>query len=153
MKKFLNTLTILSVLSLVIFISCKGDGTDPVPEPTAEQIQAEKIVGKTWKATVTGATIKLDAQAAAGWENFTLTFTGNETGGNFTTTNAVSPLVWPSQGTWKFQNGVTTLLRSDNVQMTLNVTVTQMTLAFTIVDPGSGKAQGFGGNWTFDLLP
>jgi hypothetical protein len=37
--------------------------------------------------------------------------------------------------------------------MTLNVTETQMTLSFTIVDPGSGKAQGFGGNWTFDLLP
>lgn len=153
MKKFLNALTILSVLTLVIFISCNGDGTEPEPEKSPEQIQAEKIVGKTWTATATGSSVTLDGQAADGWQNFTITFTGNEAGGNFTTTNAVSPLVWPSQGTWRFQNGVSTLVRSDNVQMTLNVTETQITLSFTIVDPGSGKAQGFGGNWTFNLLP
>lgn len=154
MKKLLNYLTILSFLSIVVLISCGGGGDDGPTDPvkTPEQLQAEKIVGKTWKATGTNAGVTLDGVAAPAWAGFTLNFTGNENGGNFTTTNSQSPLVWPATGTWRFQNGVTTVLRSDGVQMTLNVTDTELTLSFTIVDP-SGRVEGVGGAYVFRIIP
>lgn len=154
MKKLLNVLTVLSIFSLIVFMSCNGsDDDDDGPDTlTPEQEQAARLVGAAWTLTPAGASgVTLDGAPAEGWNNFTLTFTGNENGGNFSTTNAVSPLVWPTSGSWQFQNGVTTLLRSDGVPMTVNVTETQLTLSFTIVDEGGGATQGFGGNWSFGL--
>ncbi|MEQ9302144.1 MAG: hypothetical protein RIF33_26425 [Cyclobacteriaceae bacterium] len=159
MKKIFNLMSIMAVLSLMVFASCSSDdGGDPDPDPGTEltpaQEQAAKLVadGATW--TLTGADpVTVDGSIPdPEWTNFTLVFSGDENGGGFTTSNSASPIVWPSSGTWAFVDGsITQLVRNDGVTMTVNVTDTDITLSFEVEDPGSGRTLGFGGSWIFKL--
>lgn len=157
MKKFLNLLTAISILSLVVFISCGGDdgdgdgGTDPVLSPEAEQAALLVAGGASWTLNAGSGSVTVDGVNSEDWANFSLTFTGDENGGSFSTSNSASPLVWPASGTWDFNNSTTSILRNDGVVMTINVTETQLTLSFTIEEEGSGRIQGFGGSWVFNL--
>lgn len=156
MKKIFNLMSILLMLSLIVFASCNNDdGPDPDPEPelTPEQEQAARIVadGATWSLTGTDP-VTVDGTPSADWTNFTIQFSGDENGGNFTTSNSASPVVWPTSGTWAFAAGsVSQLVRNDGVTMTVNVTETEITLSFEVEDPGSGRTLGFGGSWIFRL--
>ncbi|GEM_PF-789010 len=121
---------------------------------TPEQEQALLLTaeGATWSLVDAEDAVTVDGTNSIDWDNFTLQFSGDDNGGAFTTTNSASPIVWPSTGTWAFASGsVTQLQRNDGVAMTVNVTETNLTLSFEVEDPGSGRANGFGGNWIFKL--
>lgn len=146
-----NITTLLLSLVVLFFASCKDDD-DPQPDPTADQV--EKL-SRTWGVT----SVDLDGDnVTSQWAAFTLTFNTNF---NYSTTNGISP-VWEPTGTWSFggtnDNPVlTTIIRSDNVDMTiLNIAedASTLTLRFNIVgaEPGrGGRISSLNGEYTFEL--
>ena len=75
----------------------------------------------------------------------TLTISGGSaSGGNYSTTNSESDEIWPSSGTWTFQNGdKNKILRSDGVSM--NISLTEYNLLTSFNTSGGIKD----GNWSF----
>ena len=148
MKHLKHLLAALVFVSLIVFTSCGGGkGGDGNPNPAADQ--AEKLVA-TWTLAANGA--KLESQAVDGWTGFTLTFTGDEDGGNYSTTNVAlnSEAVWPASGTWSFDgDDIGRILReNDGVSINISsVTATTLTLAFNINTAVRGSSVD--GNWTF----
>jgi len=143
MKHLKDLLAALAFFSCIIFVSCGGDdGGSKDLDPAVEQ--ANKLIGD-W--ALTAAT--LDGTAADGWDGFTLTFSGDETGGNYSASGAASEEVWPSSGTWEFDgDDIGTVLRSDGVEMDVQVSET-LTLSFTIASGSGARASGIDGDWTF----
>lgn len=157
MKKIFNLMSILLMLSLIVFAGCSGsdDGgsVEPPVELTPAQQQAALLVadGATWTLAATDP-VTVDGTPTTDWANFTLQFAGDENGGGFTTSNSAAPVVWPSSGTWAFGTGsVSQIVRNDGITMTVNVTETDLTLSFEVEDPGSGRTMGFGGSYIFKL--
>lgn len=148
MKHLKNLLSALVFFSCIIFVSCGGDdGGGKDPDPAVEQ--ANKLIGD-WTVTASGA--KLDGTAADGWDGFALTFSGDETGGNYSTSGAASEEVWPSSGTWEFDgDDIGTVLRSDGVEIDVQVSETSLTLSFTIASGSGARASGIDGDWTFSF--
>lgn len=146
MKHLKHLLAALVFVSLIVFTSCGGGKGKKDPNPAADQ--AEKLVA-TWTLAANGA--KLESQTVDGWTGFTLSFTGDEDGGSYTTTNVAtdSEAVWPSSGTWEFDgDDIGTILRSDGVDINISsVTATTLTLAFNINTAARGSSVD--GNWTF----
>ena len=156
MKRLTNLITALVFTSLVIFMSC-GGGEDP-PAPTAEELAAEDLLGKTW--TVNAAQITYDGNVPDGnWNDFTLTFTGSASGGSYTASNVDSSDpgfsdVWPSSGSWEFivsGDRVTGIRRTnDNIDMTGTISGTSLSLTFQVPDPGSARTTGlYDADWVF----
>ena len=149
MKHLKHLLTALVFVSLIIFTNCGGDGGGGSSVDPADD-QAELIVF-TWSLTSNGAVLESAAQAE--WNGFTLTFTGDGDGGNFSTSGSQTTDVWPSSGTWTFDgDDIGTIARSDGVNIEISsVTSSGMTLAFTINTSGSARTSGVDGNWTFSF--
>ena len=151
-KQILNSLTTAFFLSLMIFISCGGDGGDGPTPPTAAEEQFARLA-KTW--TVTSA--QADGADVPDWTNLTITFGGTATAGSYNT-NGQQPegttRVWPSSGTWTFvsETNVNTITRSDNIEIGIAVDTngTSATLTFEIPSDG-GRQDIVEGSWRFQL--
>ena len=145
MKTKLTLLAII-LISGTLWSSCKKD---PPPPKTPEEEQTEKLVGTWMVATGSNAVTISGTDVTEDWAAFELTLTD----GGFTSANANSAEVWPPNGTWSFAtDDVTTLVRGDGVEITVNVTETALLMQFTYSSSG-GRLDGIDGNWVFNMTP
>ena len=131
---------------LSLFIGCNS--ADPDPDPVADPLDDQAaLLDGTWILKDASSATK-DGNVVSGFENITLTFSGgSKNGGNYSTTNSASTDVWPSSGTWTFQNGdKNKLLRSDNVVLSISLTSTTLRTSFVV---SGGLKEG---NWVFDFI-
>ncbi len=142
MKKLSYLLSLLFLMTLTVFTSCKDDEGDNPPAPTAQETKAKQLAG-TWTVTnvtrpgVTGNVIE-DGQTV------TLTFTED---GTYSATNTdVMPgetPAFPSGTTWAWPNTTSTnsiVITPGNVNFNaLNVTDNSLTFTYTTQD---AKSQG-----------
>lgn len=150
MKHLRFVLAALVCLSMTFFISCGGDGGgggNNGPDPAEEQ--ADKLVS-TWSISSNGAVLESDI--VEGWDSFSITITGDGSGGGYTTTGTGSTDVWPNSGTWMFDGeDIGTVIRDDGVAVAITaLSSTRLTLAFNISSGGT-RGASVDGNWTFNL--
>ncbi|MFT5642204.1 MAG: hypothetical protein ACI9A7_002313 [Cyclobacteriaceae bacterium] len=149
MKKTTQLLTTLVFLSLSIFISCGG--SDPV------DIDTRDAQGVLASGTFNENGVSVDGGTREEWEGFSITMSYNVDTDQGTFSSSGAPTndgaadVWPSSGTWTFGGAagapdVTTIMRSDGVEMTAGISATALTLGFTIPDAGG---RTFDGDWSF----
>lgn len=148
-SKFLYLLAFLAFG--VIFSACK-EKVDPQPTPEEEQLAK---LAKTWvvanpppsNAVTVGSSTSTN-DVTTDWAAFTITFTD----GNYTSSGASSTDVWPTSGTWEFAtDDVGTLIRSDGVEVVINVTETTLKMNFDY-DSTGGRLDGTDGSWEFNLV-
>ncbi len=150
MKKIQLLVFFFLLLCMVIFAGCKKD--DDTVEKTAEQLQTEKLT-KTWvyeNVTLEGAA------PAEDYTGFRVTFAASSDATNKTYTTVNGQSAWPASGTWSFVgSNLNVIKRNDNIEMTVsNLTVTTLTLTFTIPDTGGRfgeRNQGTTGTYVFTL--
>ena len=131
---------------LSLFVGCNS--ADPDPDPVADPLDDQAaLLNGTWILKDASSATK-DGNVVSDFENITLTFSGgSKNGGNYSTTNSASADVWPSSGTWTFQNGdKNKLLRSDNVVLSISLTSTTLRTSFVV---SGGLKEG---NWVFDFI-
>ncbi|MEP2023835.1 MAG: hypothetical protein ABJH98_13935 [Reichenbachiella sp.] len=149
MKHFVNIFKYSLFLSLVVAMaSCGGDDDGGEEEDTTLSDQAELLVQGT--ATVSSA--KLDGNNGdIDWDGFTVTFSGNQDGGSYTTTATGDQLlVWPASGNWEFGNDTGTIVsRSDGTDMSMSVGKNALELTFDVSTSGSGRVLVVDGEWIF----
>ena len=107
------------LFSLTI-ISCgddtDGGGTDPVPvNPLDTQ---GNLLNGTWKVKDANSVTK-DGTIVDVFTSMTLTVSGGSaSGGSYSTLNSDSDEIWPSSGTWTFQNNdKNKILRNESVSL------------------------------------
>jgi hypothetical protein len=145
MRQVVNYLIFLFFI-LSLFIGCNS--VDPDPDPVADPLDDQAaLLNGTWILRDASSATK-DGNVVSDFENITLIFSGgSKNGGNYSTTNSASDDVWPSSGTWTFQNGdKNKLLRSDNVVLSISLTSTTLRTSFTV---SGGLKEG---NWIFDFI-
>ncbi|MEM9326257.1 MAG: hypothetical protein AAGA85_11395 [Bacteroidota bacterium] len=163
MKYFINTISALSFMALLIFASCGGDGGGDGPQSPGGA-QADLLNGSWQIASVTfDNTPRNDTWGT----DFTVSFSGASAGtddiwgGNFNATGYSSDepdaqTVWPSNGTWDFAGAgsseVNTFTRNDGVTVSIvQVTESSLIVRFTIPDP-SGRTDGvFDSEWNMEF--
>jgi hypothetical protein len=151
---------ILSLLIIAIittfYTGCKKDDED---EKTEEQKQLDKLKG-VW--TLESANDGGDR--TADFPKLVLTISGNYVQDgtynySFTGTRP-DPSPWPQNGTWKFGTNKSTQIIRDpggasEIEMTYQVTDTNLILSFTVPDGSTGwtggtsRTRSVSGNWTF----
>ena len=137
----------LTLFLCTIFISCSDeDGGDDVTPVDPLDTQANALNG-TYEITDVNSVSK-DGEIVSVFTSMTLTISGGSaSGGSYSTTNSDSDEIWPSSGTWTFQNGdKNKILRSDGVSVSISVTETTLRTSFTTT--GGIKD----GNWVFDFV-
>ena len=147
--KYLHSIKsiLLTLFLCTIFISCsEDDGGDDVTPVDPLDTQANALNG-TYEITDSNSVNK-DNEIVSVFTSMTLTISGGSaSGGNYSTTNSDSDEIWPSSGTWTFQNGdKNKILRSDGVSMSISATETTLRTSFTTT--GGIKD----GNWVFDFV-
>ncbi len=148
MKHLKQLLAALVFVSLIIFTNCGGKEKEKETDPA--DVQAAKMEF-TWTLAANGAELS-GSGAQAEWNGLTLTFNYNGTdGGSYTTTGTQTTDVWPASGTWEFDGtDIGTIVRSDGVEMDINVTSTSLILSFNI-DTSGGRAYNIDGAWSFEF--
>ncbi len=157
MKKLSNLLAALVFGSLVIFMSCGGDGDDPAP--TAEELQAALLTTGAWP--VTGSPTYAGTPEGD-WSGFTITLTGNADGdgsGGYSTSGTPEGYedVMPSSGSWSFKAGTDgrTIVRTGgsagDVEMAVTVSGTTLSLTFTVDDPAGRTSGLYDEPWVFSF--
>ncbi len=155
MKNLLNYITAALFMSLLVFASCGEDDPDPqVPDEDLEEI-ADKLTGSTTVNNVD----KPDDATDLDWSALTVTLTGDENGGTYTTTGSADPTVWPASGSWVFQGTVgDKILRDNDVVVDIAFspaegTPTSVVMTFDIEQPAATKSVGgvIEGTWVFTL--
>ena len=135
----------LTLFLCAIFISCGDDtdGGDDVTPVDPLDTQANALNG-TYEITDVNSVSK-DGEIVSVFTSMTLTISGGSaSGGNYSTTNSDSDEIWPSSGTWTFQNGdKNKILRSDGVSMSISLTEYNLLTSFNTT--GGIKD----GNWAF----
>lgn len=150
MKRVTDLLTALVFISLVVFISCnKGD--DGPDGPTPEEEQATKLRG-TWTLATGGA--QVGSTPRPEWEGLTANLQGDASGGTIAVSGVPSDPgaedVWPTNSSWTFGSSISEVVRDDGVTLSvLSVTENSLRVTFTIA--GSGRIEGFDGNWSFNF--
>jgi len=143
MKNYLNYITAGLFLGLTVFASC-GGGDDPDPVDPLIEV-AENLTGTLDEFVV----VKPANATALDWANLSLTITGNEDGGSYTTTGSADPTVWPASGTWEFNNTAgTEIRRNDDVVIDISINTTTLVMDFSIDQPAA-RAGVVEGNWKF----
>ena len=145
MKKFKYLFILLFSLTI---ISCgeDTDGGDDVTPVDPLDTQGNLLNG-TWKVKDANSVTK-DGTIVDVFTSMTLTVSGGSaSGGNYSTLNSDSDEIWPSSGTWTFQNGdKNKILRSDGVSMSISLTEYNLLTSFNTT--GGIKD----GNWVFDFV-
>ena len=131
----------------VVLSACKKD--EPKPK-TDEEKQLEKLAA-TWVLPSPAPTNTVTIQGndvTAEWTSFEVTFSD----GSYSVTGSGDPQVWPGSGSWSFAEGdVATLQRSDGVDISINVSDTNLTMSFNYSASG-GRLDGIEGDWVFTGL-
>lgn len=152
MKNFLNYLTFALFASLIIFASCGGDSSDP--EPTDEEVAAEELT--SGPATLVTVTNTNNGDEELDWTDFTISFSGDETGGSYTVTGVPSggEAIWPSSAdlsTWEFVEGSSSrIIRGDEIEVGISVSETQLVMSFTY-DETIARVKDITGSWVFTM--
>ena len=136
----------LTLLLSAMFISCSDDdGGDPVTPVDPLDTQGNLLNG-TWKVKDANSVTK-DGSIVDVFTSMTLTISGgSKSGGSYSTSNSDSGEIWPSSGSWTFQNAdKNKILRSDGVAVSISVTEGTLRTSFTTT--GGIKD----GNWVFDF--
>jgi|TARA_B110000046_G_scaffold142480_1_gene149299 hypothetical protein len=138
-------------LAALMLISCGDDDPvtdDPVTEPTEEENQEEEN--------------QLESLSASAWTMSSITLDGDDLTTNFSglvltinsdktySTNGEYDPVWPSSGTFTFGSDVNTLTRDDGISMTVTVSETNLSIAFTYVAAG-GRIDALPGAYIFSF--
>lgn len=156
MKIFKNLSLVILLASVIVLTNCGPKDPDGKDKVDALKEQAGKLV-QSWTLVANGA--KLESDVVATWNGFTLDFTGDKEGGDFSTNvsslsgDGVSTEVWPASGGWAFLNDgnkdiIGTVVRdNDNVEMDVSVTATSLEITFTIGN--SARLDAVDGNWSF----
>ena len=139
------------IYSLVFFltlflVSCGGE-EEAGPTPIDPLDTQGNLLNGSWIVKDANSVTK-DGTIVDVFTTMTLTISGgSKSGGNYSTSNSDSAEIWANSGTWTFQNGdKNTLLRSDNVVMSISVTETTLRTSFTTT--GGLKD----GNWVFEFV-
>ncbi|MGL1888748.1 MAG: hypothetical protein OCD76_19710 [Reichenbachiella sp.] len=149
MKIFLNYLTAVLFLSLVVFASCGGDDNGGDPEDT----KLADFVGILVSGTATVTTVTPgDGQTALEWEGMTVSFTGTVDGGTYTTVGSANETVFPASGNWTIAEGGSTgfiITRTeDGVAMDASATAEALQLSFDI-STAATRTKVIDGGWVF----
>ena len=142
----------LKYLFILLFsftiISC-GDDTDGGDDVTpVDPLDTQgNLLNGTWKVKDANSVTK-DGTIVDVFTSMTLTVSGGSaSGGNYSTLNSDSDEIWPSSGSWTFQNSdKNKILISDGVSVSISVTETTLRTSFTTT--GGIKD----GNWVFDFV-
>jgi hypothetical protein len=121
----------LTLFLCSIFISCSDeDGGDDVTPVDPLDTQANALNG-TYEITDVNSVSK-DGTIVDVFTSMTLTISGGSaSGGSYSTLNSDSDEIWPSSGTWTFQNGdKNKILRSDGVSMSISLTEYNLLTSF-----------------------
>ncbi len=164
MKHLTKLLSLFAIASLIIFMSCGGnDGgggdDDPTPENPPAQDAAEALSG-TWGVNAGGVTN--NGETRSEWEEagFSVTLNVTDTDNYMSGTFSVSNLpefegferIWPESGSWEFDGtdedpNTGRVIRSDGIQMSVNVSGTSATFTFTVPE----EAASVPGEWSFSF--
>ncbi len=132
---------------LAIAAACKKDD----PKPSVEEAQLQKLIG-TWKmgsVTVDGTNVNDQ------YTNFVLTIYKDASGTKLVAANGGYAFPAVGADSWNFVSGasaskITRL--SDNVELTVSVGESTLTLEFTITAPAAGgRLNGLEGHFVFVL--
>lgn len=161
MKNILNLTTGALFLALAIFVSCGGKNKDPEPIDPC-QVNADLLTSKT--ATISKVTNPSGTIVTSDWTGFSVTFTGDKSGGSYTTTvgnltDVSLQNIWAANGTWSFVgtdtncktltvNGGFTAPRSVAISA---ITASGLNLSFNVPEADTGRTVGIPGNWTFEF--
>jgi hypothetical protein len=161
MKNILNLTTGALFLALTVFVSC-GGGSDPIDPIDPCQINGELLTAKT--ADISKVTNPSGTIVTGDWTEFTLSLSGDKSGGSYTT--SVASLsdeslknIWAASGTWTFVdtdvtcktftiNGGFTAPRSVSISA---ITASAMNLSFNVPEADTGRTFGIPGDWTFEF--
>lgn len=125
MKKASYYLSLIFVMTLAIFTSCKDDDNGGTTDPTQEEIKTEQLTSSPFTVDV----LEMDGEDALDGQNITLDF---QESGSYSITGGTLPdpapfgTTMPASGTWAFSdtdnfNRIT--LTSGGTSVELNVTV------------------------------
>lgn len=162
MKRLSNLLAALVFASLVIFMSCGGDG-DGDPELTTAQEKSIQLTDGAW--TVDAANVRFGTEISDfDWSGFSVTFnlasTGGTSGSYTSNVGSVTPTDTSGGGQdatalWAATGGSWTMgadgnsLTKDGVTLTISqLTDTNLTVTFTVTSPAR-TAGVFDAVWTF----
>lgn len=156
MKAFRLSITIISIVSLLSYSSCKpssGSGE------TTQDKQFGLLSAKTWKiSTVTLGGVDQSSTWPVG--GFQLTVSGTKGASSFNYACAGRPALspWPASGSWVFDTStstspVTSIIRdkgtADELPITYAVTATSLKISFTYTGTGYTRVSNVSGSWVF----
>ena len=141
-----NILNFVSVIALVILISCNDSGETPKQDATTKMLTAT-----SWgHAEVTHS----DGDLSDQYENFMILFTSNASNGyngTFIVANGGNAFT-ETTGSWKFSSDKSQIILDSEKAIDYTVTQNSLVLEFTVAAP-NGKAAGVSGHFTFELQP
>ncbi|HZY82718.1 MAG TPA: hypothetical protein VFE50_24510 [Cyclobacteriaceae bacterium] len=145
MKSAKLLVSIIFIYVLIVLPSCKGKGEDPGPEETEAQRITALLTSSSWKLK----SVTVDGVAKNMFTNMGITFTSS----TFSATNG-SP-VWPSSGTWTFNDDTAKSFKRDD-QTTVSIDAIDannltLSLDWTKTTVGPGRSQSVAGKHVFVL--
>ncbi|MEP2773108.1 MAG: hypothetical protein ABJH05_13235 [Fulvivirga sp.] len=147
MKIIKYSILALVFIWFVTLVGCK-DYDEATPSQTEIQLNTLMNGGTNWVLASNGV-IKDGFNVTSQFTGFKLNI-GNKT---YSSENGLNP-VWPTSGTWDFQNNDPGLiLRDDGVLITVNVSSSNLTLTFNAngVSTG-GRNSSVSGEYQFHLI-
>ncbi len=137
----------LVLIALTAFsFGCETKTVDPT-DPTALELQLEALMNNNTSWGLNGGSVVKDGfDVTNQFDGFALHI-GDFT---YTTQNSLNT-AWPSSGNWEFENdNPNKILRSDGVEIIVNITASKLILSYTVSNIG-GKTSGINGNYEFTL--
>ena len=156
MKKLLNILTPIALVTALIFYSnCGGDDSGNGVDQTEQEIITERLeMGSPW-GIGSGGSVSLDnSDVTSDFANFSISFSGMSL-----TVSGSDDDVWPNgTASWTYvstDTGIaTTITRADGVEVDVSVALdaTSLTLTFEITGGTGGRVLGKEGSWTIMVV-
>jgi len=148
MKLLKYNITALFLVGIMVLTGCKDDPTEPTVSELEQQLAALMNGGKSWVAGSSGI-IKDGFDVTDQFTDFKLTV-GNKT---YNVANGLSH-VWPTSGTWDFQNNNPNLILRDGATgIAVAFSGATLTLSFTADGSASGgKVRSVSGEYQFNLV-
>ncbi len=141
---------LLLTYGVTYLVGCGGGG-DPTPQISETEQAVKNLTGSSWKmksVTIDGV------DKSSLFTSFTMTFTkSGSTNGSYTTTGG--GVVWPGNGNWALQSGVSSFTRAEDglaVKIDeLTETSFKMSLTWSKTTLGPGRIQSLKGQYVFAM--